>query len=222
MKRVLICALAILLLLSGLTAMAEERGGVDLSYARAAEMGMYMRELVMGDYLDIKQTADSVKTIAEGWAAGVTGTPRLVVQLDVENQAYVVETSAIFSQEPDVVELEAVSQSVVTIWQYLAMYAGEESGVTGSSYEEIMEVNGAINASTMYADEGREGYGLYILLYEDASPIILIVSAENGGVSVRGMFLPSPKLAKCQNYGQVSLYLMLNGFGMSCQEVKPE
>lgn len=222
MKRILICMLAMMLAIGGLSAAAEERGGVDLSYERAAQMGVYMREIVMGDYLDIKQTSESYKTIAKGWAEGVTETPRLVVQLDVENQAYIVETSAIFSQEPDVVELEAVSTNVSMIWHSLAQYAAEESGVTAASYEEIIQVNGAISATTMYADEGREGNGMYIMLYENAAPVLLIVSAENGAVSMRGLFLPSPKLAKCQNYGQVSLYLMLNGFGMSCQEIKPE
>jgi hypothetical protein len=185
-------------------------------------MGQYMRQLVMGDYLDIKQTPESLKTIARNWAAGITDSPRLVVQLDVENQSHVVTTRGIFSQEPPIVGFEAVSDAEVTIWQYLARSAGEESGVTGASYQEIMQVNGQINASTMYAEEGREGTGMYILLYEDAAPILLLVNAENGAVSITGLFLPSVKLQKCQNYGQVSLYLMLNGFGMSCQEILGE
>lgn len=222
MKRVLMVVLAMLLALSSLSAVAEERTGVDLSYARAAEMAMYMRELVMGDYLDIKQAPESMKTIAEGWAAGITDTPRLVVQLDIENQSFIVETSAFFSQEPEIVRFEAISQAVVSVWQYLAMYAAEESGVAEASYEEIMDVNGLINATMMYAEEGREGNGMFIVLYDNAAPILLIVSAENDAVSVRGLFLPSAKLAKCQNYGQVSMYLMLNGFGMTCQEIKPE
>ena len=222
MKRMLICLLAMMLAWGGVSAVAEERTGVDLSYERAAEMAVYMRELVMGDYLDIKQSPDSLKSIAEGWAAGITDAPRLVVQLDVEKQSYVVEASAVFSHEPEIVGYEAISTVVIEIWQVLAQYAAAESGVAAASYQEIMEVNGLINAATMYAEEGREGNGLFVVLYEDAAPILLIVSAENGAVSIRGMFLPSAKLAKCENYGQVSLYLMLNGVGMPCQEVKPE
>lgn len=222
MKRVLIFILAMLIACASASAVGEERTGADLTYARAAQMGLYMRELVMGDYLDIKQTPESLKNIARGWAAGITDKPRMVVQLDVENQSFIVETKAIFSQEPDMVELEAVSEAEVTIWQYLAMYAGTESGVTGASYEEIMQVNGQINAATMYAEESPAGSGMYILLYEDAAPILLLTNAENGGVSIQGLFLPSSRLAKCQNYGQVSMYLMLNGFAMSCQEILPE
>lgn len=222
MKRVLIFILTMVMAFTSSTAVGEERTGADLTYDRAVQMGLYMRELVMGDYLDIKQTPEALKTIAQGWAAGITDKARMVVQLDIANQSLIVETRAIFSQEPDMVELEAVSEAEVSIWQYLAMYAGEESGVAGASYEEIMQVNGQINAATMYAEEGREGSGMYILLYEDAAPILLFVNAENGGVSIQGLFLPSSRLAKCQNYGQVSIYLMLNGFAMSCQEILPE
>lgn len=222
MKRVLILILAMMMAFASFSALGEEPKGADLSYDRAAQMGVYMRELVMGDYLDIKQTPESLKSIAQGWAAGITDKPRMVVRLDVENQANVLTVKGTFSQEPPIVSFEAVSDAEVTIWQCLAMYAGSEGGVTGASYEEIMRVNGQINAATMYAEEGREGSGMYILLYENAAPILLLTSAENGGVSIRGMFLPSQKLQKCQNYGQVSLYLMLNGFAMSCQEVLPE
>ncbi len=222
MKRLLIVILALLIACTGSSAMAQERTGIDMSYERCAEMGMYMRGLVMGDYMSIKQAPESLQAIARGWAAGITEKPRMVIQLDVENQSQVVMTRAVFSKQPDVVELEAVSQAVVTIWQYLARAAAEEGGVSGASYQEIMQVNGLVNAATMYAEPSRDGDALYILLYEDASPVLLIVSGENGGVSVRGMFLPSEKLARCSNYGEVAMYLLINGFGMPCQEIKPE
>jgi len=156
MKRVLILILAMMMAFASFSALGEEPKGADLSYDRAAQMGVYMRELVMGDYLDIKQTPESLKSIAQGWAAGITDKPRLVVRLDVENQANVLTVKGTFSQEPPIVSFEAVSDAEITIWQCLAMYAGSEGGVTGASYEEIMRVNGQINAATMYAEEGRE------------------------------------------------------------------
>ena len=222
MKRILIFILTMMMALGSSSALAQERRGADLTYERAAAMGRYMRQLVMGDYLDVKQTPETLKNLARSWAEGITDEPRMVVQLDVENQSHVVTTKGVFSQELPIVGFEAVSDAVITIWQYLARYAGTEGGVASASYEEIMQVNSQINASTMYAEEGREGSGMYILLYEDAAPVLLLVNAENGAVSINGVFLPSDKLAKCQNYGQVSLYLMLNGFGMSCQEILPE
>lgn len=225
MKKLITLILAMMLALSGASAGAEkkaERRGADLSYARIVEMAQYMHALSTGDYLDIKQIPEAMQTVAQTWAAGITETPRLVVQLDIDSLAYMVETRAAFSQEPEIVSFEAQSNVVIEVWQYLAYYAGAEAALTESDYEEIMTVNGHINASMMYAEPGREGNTMYIALYENAAPIMLIVSAENDAVSIRGVFLPSAKLAKCKNYGQVAMWLMLNGFGMTCQEILPE
>lgn len=223
MKRMMTLLLA-LLLLGSTFACAEDapRTGADLSYARVVEMAEYMRELSTGDYLDIKQVPEAMQTVAEGWAAGITGTPRLVVQLDINDSSYLVETRAMFSQEPPMVLYEAESTAVVEVWQYMVFAASSEAGLTESGYEEIMTVNGHINASMMYAEVGTEGNAMYIVLYENATPILYIVNAENGAVSIRGVFLPSAKLAKCKNYGQVSMWMMLNGLSMTCREIKAE
>lgn len=222
MKRMMILLLAMMLMLGGVSALAEPRTGADLSYTRIVEMARYMRELVTGDYLDIKHVPETMQTVAQGWAAGINDTPRLVVQLDINDSSYLVETRAIFSQELPIVQFEAESTALSEVWQYLAYYASSEAALTESDLDEIMTVNGHINASMMYAEEGVEGNAMYIVLYENAAPILYIVSAENGGVSIRGLFLPSAKLAKCQNYGQIALWLMMNGFSMTCREIKAE
>ena len=225
MKRMMTLLLALALLMGSTFACAEEapkRGGADLPYARVVEMAEHMRALATGDYLDIKQVPETMQTVAEGWAAGITGVPRLVVQLDINDASYLVDTRAQFSQEPPIVLYEAESTAVVEVWQYMAAAASQESGLSESGYEEIMTVNGHINASMMYAEDGTEGNAMYIVLYDNATPILYIVNAENGAVSVRGLFLPSAKLAKCKNYGQVAMWLMLNGLSMTCQEIKAE
>ena len=225
MKRFLTWMLALMLALSCLSVGAEEavqRNGINLTYDRIVEMALYMRQLATGDYLDIKQVPEAQQSIAEGWAEGITETPRLVVQLDLEAMPGLADIRVMFSQEPDMVALEAASDMVAEMWQYLAYYAAAEAGLTDAGYEEILTVNGHINAQMMYAEEGVEGNGMYIVLYENAAPILYIVCAENGAVNIRGLFLPSVQLQKCSNYGQVSLWLMLNGFAMTCQEIKPE
>lgn len=224
MKRMMAFLLALMLLL-GTSAFAEDaakRGGADLPYSRVVEMAEYMRELATGDYLDIKQIPEAMQTVAEGWASGITGQPRLVVQLDINDSSYMVETRAVFKNEPPIVLFEAESTAVVEIWQYMVYAASSEAGLTESDYDEIMTVNGHIGASMMYAEDGVEGNAMYIVLYENATPILYIVSAENGAVSVRGMFLPSAKLARSKNYGQVAMWLMMNGLSMTCQEIKAE
>lgn len=225
MKKLIALVLAVLMAIGGISACAEAaqvRRGADLSYARIVEMSQYMRELAIGDYLDIKQVPESMKTAARTWATGISDTPRLVLQLDVNGMSTMVETRVTFSQDPDIVSYEAQSNTMIDVWQYLAYSAGTEAALTESDYEEILNVNGQINASMMYAETGTSGNAMYIVLYENAAPILLIVTAENDAVSIRGMFLPSAKLAKCKNYGQVSMWLMLNGFAMTCQEILPD
>lgn len=211
--------LAAMLMLACATASAD---GADLSYERAVAMAQYMRELATGDYLDIKQVPDNQQTVAYAWAQAVTDAPRMVVQLDINEVSDMLDTRAYFLQEPDVVSYEAQSSTMAMVWQYLAYYASQEAGLTEASYEEIMEVNGCINAMQMYAEDGAQGNAMYIVFYDGAAPIVLLVNAENGAVSIQGLFLPSTRLSKCQNYGQVSLWLMMNGFSMTCSELVPE
>lgn len=217
--------LALLMLLCGSAACAEGSGnlsGADLSYGRIVEMASYMQELATGDYLDIKQLPEAQQTIAQSWAAGISGAPRLVVQLDINDMAYIVDTRARFSQEPEIVSFEAQSSAIYEVWQTLAYYAGEQAGLSEADYSQIMTINGALNATMMYAEEGVEGNAMYIALYEDAAPVMLIVCAENGAVYINGMFLPDARLSRCQNHGQVSLWLMINGLAMTCREISPE
>lgn len=223
MKRLIALMLVLLLALNTIPSVAEEaRTGVDLTYARIVEMTRYMRQLATGDYLDIKMVPEAQQTIARTWAEGIADMPRLVVQLDIEKWSALRENQLTFSQEPDVVQLEAESTLIVQLWQYLAYYTSEEAALTEASYEEMMTVNSHINAQMMYAEEGRKGNAVYIVLYDNAAPIFLLVSGENGAVSIQGMFLPSARLQKCGNYGQISLWLMLNGYPITCREIKPE
>ena len=225
MKKLIALVLAVLMAMGGISACTEgvqERRGADLSYARIVEMAQYMRELANGDYLDIKQVPESMKTTARTWAAGISDTPRMVLQLDVNGMSTMVETRVTFSQDPEIVSYEAQSNTMIDVWQYLAYYTSEEAALTEASYEEMMTVNSHINAQMMYAEEGRKGNAVYIVLYDNAAPIFLLVSGENGAVSIQGMFLPSARLQKCGNYGQISLWLMLNGYPITCREIKPE
>ena len=221
MKCTLSLMLALMMLVLPVLAEESPRIGADLSYERIVSFCEYLREMATGDYLDVKGIPQEQQAVAEKWAEGISGNPRMIVQLDVENMPYVAQIRAAFRTEPDVVVMEAVSTTVIECWWALAYLASLESTVADSSYEEIMDVNSYINAGTMYAEDAPEGYGVFLVFYEGAAPIFLLSNAENGAVAIRGFFLPSQKLAKCKNYGQVSLYMMMNGMTMTCQEVLP-
>lgn len=225
MKKIISLFLAVLLAVGSIPALAEEaaaRTGADLSYNRIVEMAQYMQELAMGDYLTIKQVPEAMQSIVRSWAEGITGVPRLAVQLDINALSYLVDVRAAFIKEPPIVSMEAESNMVSEVWRALAGYAGTESSLSGASYEDIMNVNSQLSARMLYAEEGVAGNALYIVLYDGAAPIFLNVNAENGAVSVSGKFLPSAKLSKCQNYGQVALWLMMAGCTMTCTEITAE
>ncbi len=223
MKRILTFLLALLLLLP--IACAEDaspRGGADMTYARVATAMLTVRERVMGDYMDVKQIPEDAKTTVRTWAQGITDAPRLVVQLDIDNWSTMAETRAMYAYKPEVISMEGQSNALLTLWMTMLYSVGAEGTLTDLDAEGISTLNSYINTQMLYADQGRAGYAMYIVLYDDATPVVLMVSAENGVVSVLSKFLPSAKLAKCQNYGQVALWLMKCGTPISCWEIKPE
>lgn len=219
MKRLTALLLLATLCLSAIPAQAV---GADLTWERIVDFALHMREMATGDYLDIKGVPENLQKVAEGWASGVNETPRLIVRLDVMNASYLIDTRAAFMAEPEMVRYEAECTSMTEIYQYVTFYASMEAAVDASAYEEVMEVNSLLDIMTIYAEEAPPETAFYVVLYDDAAPIFMIATAENDSVSLSGMFLPSDRLANCTNYGQVSMWFMLNGFAMTCEEVKPE
>ncbi len=218
MKRIVALLLAAMLCLLTLAAGAEEK--YSLTPERIQAMTQHMAELATGDYLLIKGVPEDLRQTALEWASGIEGKPRMIVRADVENSAAMLNVRAHFLTEPEIVSMEMESSALFELVWILAYYACEEAKVTGVTYERFNEVNGLINASMRYAQPGANGgYGLYFVLYEDATPIVLVANYENGTAAVVGWFLPSSRLGKCTNAGQVAMWLMLNGFPMTCEEV---
>lgn len=226
MKRILSILTALMMM--AVPAFAEDaaeaapaRVGAELTYERITAFCEYMKELSTGDYLDIKQVSQAQQDIAAGWAAGISGQPRMVVKLNVQDMSYIKEIRLMFMHEEEVIGAEAESGGVIEIWWALCSAAGQEASVNEPDYAQIMEINGYINASMIYAEEAPEDYAVYFVLYENAAPILLLTNAENGAVSIQGMYLPSKALAKCENYGAVSLWMMFQGLPITCVEVTP-
>ncbi len=217
MKRIFILLLAMLMLCAPVH--AEERVGAELSYQRIVDFCLYMKEMATGDYLDVKQVPQAQQMLAEKWAAGITGDPRLVVKLDIHSLPAMKEIELYFRNDPEIVRFEATSTVMVQIWWSLCYLTSMEGGIDTVSYEETMNVNAGVNAQMRYAEAAEPGDGMYLVIYDDASPILLMVNAENDAVSIEGLFLPSAKIAKSKSYGQVSMYLMLNGLAMTCEEI---
>lgn len=223
MKKLMVIVLAWLLAASS-AALAEpaRRTGKELSYARIVETAQHMQQLVMGDYLSLKQVPEEHQRLARSWAAGIGDTPRLVVQLDLEDSPEMKLIQAYFRLDPEVIVMEAQSTVAIEMFWTMAFSASAEGGVTDASYDDIMEINSCLGAFSMYAEEGPEGMSMYLVLYDNAAPILLMATSENGAVGIQGLFLPSQKLAKCAHYGDVAMWLMLSGAAMGCEEIKAE
>ncbi len=194
--------------------------GESVTLDALLEMPQKMAELVNGDLLAIQGVPAELRKIAEGWAQGSTQRPRMVVRADAENAAVLRNTRAELLLEPDIIRLEMESYILTEIVSSLMRDAAEEAGVTAASYGQILEVNGLIDASVCYAQQGvQDGYALYFLLYEDGTPVMILANQENGAVSLNGFFLPSERLSRCENVGQVALWMMSCGFTMPCREL---
>lgn len=218
MKRVI--ALVLVLLMSACMLPAHA-AGAELTYERAVEMAAYMRRIASGDYLAINGVPEELQRTAREWSAGIDGQPRMVVKLDVMESALILETRAGFIAEHPMVLYEAESTAMSYILNYAMLYAAMETVVAESAYEEITEVNSQLNCEMLYAEEAEDGTGMYLVFYDDAEPLLILSSAESGAVSLRAYFVPSEKLARCANHGQVALWFMMYGMPMTCSEVTP-
>lgn len=213
----------ILLMTMCLTILPASAEGITVSYGRIAQMGLYMRELAAGDYMSLNGVEESVQRKAREWTAGINDAPRLVIRLDLENSPPVVSSNTIYMNEHPMVRFEAASNVVVEIISYCIAYAAMENVVAESAYEEIARVNMGLNSGMIYADaEAEDGMALYLVLYEDAQPLLILAIAENDAVSLNGWVLPSKGLSACSNYGQVLIWFMRNSFPMTGEEVRPE
>ncbi len=62
-----------------------------------------------------------------------------------------------------------------------------------------------------FADPDVEGCGFYVMLYGDATPILLTWYSEEGAVSVAAHFLPDEALVKCRTAEEVAAWFAGNG-----------
>lgn len=219
MKR-LIAMLMALVMSCGLLPVCAD--GADLSYERVVAMAQYMRELTLGDYLAFRGAPEHFQRTAREWAAGLDGEPRLIVKLDVSQSNIVLATGNSMINEHPMVAFEAESSAISHLITYTMFYAARESVIGEDDFMNIPRINSLLNGEMIYAEEATEaenGTGLYIAFYEDAEPLLILASAENGAVSLMAVFLPGERLARCADHGQVAMWFMMNGLAMTCSEV---
>lgn len=220
MKKLMAMALAALLLLGMVSAGSAE--GESVPYAQLAEMARYLRQVATSDYMTINGVPEDIQSKAREWTAGIEGDPRLIVKLDVDQSAYLMQNALLMRNEHPMVIYEAGSTAKVYLAYSMIAYASREYLVGETSYEEIIEVNSQLHCEMIFAGEYADADDMYFVFYEDAQPILLNVTCENGAVNMQALIVPSPRLKRCQSYGQVALWLMGTGMAMTCTEVLPD
>ncbi len=219
MKRAISLLLALSLICCALPALAA---GGEISYDRVVETALIVREMSFGDYMTFKGVPERMQNRARNWALGIDDTPDLVVRLDIGECPYVREYRAIFMSEHPMVSAEAQSDAMAIILNSAMLQATTES-LTGPTVQEVSEVNAAVNAGAIFADtEAEDGCALYIVLYENAQPLMILTSVENGAVMVHSRFVPSPRLAAASSYAEVALWFMRLGCPMTGAQVFPQ
>lgn len=219
MKRIVVMLLTLCLIACTLPAMAE---GAQLTFDQAADMAQYLRETAAGDYLELKGVPADLQRRARQWAGGLEGETRLVVRLHIGDHASLNTLRAIFLQEHPMVVFEAESGVMIELVTLTFSWAAMESQTAEASYQEIAQINDVLSCSRMYAEDAEEGAEMYLVLHEEAQPILILTNAENGAVNLSAWFVPGPKLKECKSAGEVSMWYMRNGLFLSCSEVPKE
>lgn len=220
MKRLTALLLALTLLFAAVPAFAL---GGEISYEEIVAAALNLRQTAHGDFMDIKGIPMDIQGMARDWTAGIDDTPDLVVRMDVNDSAVVKEYRAMFRAEHPMVSYEAQSTGVGEIISYSMVYSAYESNDPEKAYDRMADVNTALNHNVLYASpDAEDGAVLYVVLYEDALPILLLTNIENGATSLTTYILSSDELSKCGSYAQVAFWFMRWGCPMTGAEIRPE
>ena len=221
MKRMLTLLLVLLLTVGVQGALAEKPG--EVSYERIVEAAMSLRESAHGDFMDIKGIPEDIQGRARDWTEGIDETPELLVFLDVAQSPLVLQYRAIFKAEHPMVAYEAESNAVADLINSLMFLAAYETPHPERTYNQLVDVLNGLNRSSLYADpDALDGYALYFVLWEDAEPLFILPSVENGAVALTSYIIPSMELAECSTYAQLVFWFMRMGCPITGAEILPE
>lgn len=81
----------------------------------------------------------------------------------------------------------------------------------GQWSEKEQQVLGTLARYKTFAMDLPESCGVYILLYQDAVPVMLTWYAENGAVCMSAWFMPDEALEKCASAADVSAWFVQKG-----------
>lgn len=207
MRRFLMLVLALCLL--NIPALAEDSltdRAVDLAAAcdALAEDEAYVSAM-------IGSGNSGIITLIESWAAGNHDQPEMVVRVDTANllkDMIALYGTGLQNGLPDTT-VEALNRRLPMTLP--SMFNATEGA-------ETLAASTIATSSVIFASDAQ-GSGLFVLLYEDATPVMAAWYAENGAVSMQATFMAQEELAACQSAEDVAAWLKEQGWELPCETI---
>lgn len=141
--------------------------------------------------------------MVDGFAAGAHDQPRMMVAVDISPF-----TALIMDQ----VTLDPIAREELLGKMASAMVM---QLVSARGTSTLAAVN-SMMTGTIFAMEGEAARGVYLLLYENATPAAVSWTAKSGAVSMTAMFLPDDDLAACSSAQAVNDWFTARDVPVSC------
>lgn len=148
-------------------------------------------------------TGGEMGRMVDAFAAGEHDQPRMVVAVDVSPFAALI---------MDQVTLDSVAREELLGKMASAMVM---QLVSARGTSTLAAVN-SMMTGTIFAMEGEKARGIFLLLYENATPAAVSWTAKNGAVSMTAMFLPDDDLAACSSAQAVDDWFAARDVPVSC------
>lgn len=160
----------------------------------------------------ISVTGGEMGRMVDAFAAGDHDQPRMMVAVDIsEFTELVMGQVATFDAALDpVAQEELLSKMASSVVLQLVSARGAST---------LAAVN-SMMTGTIFAMEGEEARGVYLLLYENATPAAVSWTAKSGAVSMTAMFLPDDDLAACSSAQAVDDWFTARDVPVSCMLVE--
>lgn len=151
-------------------------------------------------------------TLIESWAAGSHDQPELVVRVDTAN--LLKDMMALYGMDsqdewPDIT-VQALNRR---------MTMSLPSMFNATQGAETLAASTAATSSVIFASDAQ-GSGLFVLLYENAVPVMAAWYAENGAVSMQATFMAQEELAACQSVEDIAAWLKEQGWELPCEAME--
>lgn len=213
MKKILSMLLIVLLIITG-TAGAEAAPTLaERASALAAEMAALAADETT---VTLRGASGALLGLLGEWVQGDHTQPRMILAVDTALMTNALTAGVLAVSDVEDGPLREKAEEMLRL-QAPSLLCTDLLGDMGAN---TLAAATAAKATMIFADAEADGSGLFILLYEDATPVMVSWYAQNGAVSMSSVFLPDDGLAAVKTGGEAALWLMKRDWPLPCTEVQ--